>query len=59
MRRCAAARWQRANTAATPHNVDTVLVAGKVVKAGGRLVHADLRRTGKALRAIAARVTGR
>ena len=46
-------------TEAQPHNVDTVLVAGKVVKAGGRLVHADLRRTGRALRASAAALNAR
>jgi 5-methylthioadenosine/S-adenosylhomocysteine deaminase len=46
-------------TAAQPHNVDTVLVAGKVVKAGGRLVHADLRRTARALRATAAAISAR
>ncbi|MFE9644386.1 amidohydrolase family protein [Streptomyces sp. NPDC006365] len=46
-------------TAAQSHNVDTVLVAGKVVKAAGRLVHADLRRTARALRATAAAISGR
>ncbi|MEX3105522.1 MULTISPECIES: amidohydrolase family protein [unclassified Streptomyces] len=46
-------------TAAQLHNVDTVLVAGKVVKSGGRLVHADVRRTARALRETAAVVTGR
>ncbi|WP_075779870.1 amidohydrolase family protein [Streptomyces acidiscabies] len=46
-------------TAAQPHNVDTVLVAGRVVKSGGRLLHADVRRTARALRATAASVTGR
>ncbi|KND33129.1 amidohydrolase family protein [Streptomyces acidiscabies] len=45
--------------AAQPHNVDTVLVAGRVVKSGGRLLHADVRRTARALRATAAAVTGR
>ncbi|WP_216588720.1 amidohydrolase family protein [Streptomyces brasiliscabiei] len=46
-------------TAAQPHNVDTVLVAGRVVKADGRLVHADLRRTARNLRATAAAVSTR
>lgn len=46
-------------TAAQPHNVDTVLVAGRVVKCAGRLAHADLRRTARALRATAAAVTAR
>ncbi|MEV0640441.1 amidohydrolase family protein [Streptomyces sp. NPDC050619] len=46
-------------TEAQLHNVDTVLVAGRVVKAGGRLVHADLRRTARALRATAAAINGR
>ncbi|MGC9544181.1 hypothetical protein [Streptomyces sp. UG1] len=44
--------------AAHPHNVDTVLVAGKAMKVTGRrLVHADLRRTVRALRAIAAAIS--
>jgi 5-methylthioadenosine/S-adenosylhomocysteine deaminase len=45
-------------TAAQPHNVDTVLVAGRVVKAAGRLLHADLPSTAQNLRATAAAVTG-
>ena len=46
-------------TAAQPHNVDKVLVAGRVVKAKGRLLHADLRRTARALRATAAAISAR
>ncbi|WP_043666252.1 amidohydrolase family protein [Streptomyces xylophagus] len=45
-------------TAAHPHNVDTVLVAGRVVKAAGRLLHGDLARTARALRDTAATVAG-
>ncbi|MEU6379125.1 amidohydrolase family protein [Streptomyces sp. NPDC046909] len=45
-------------TAAHPHNVDTVLVAGQVVKTAGRLVHADLGRAAQDLRATAAAVVG-
>jgi cytosine/adenosine deaminase-related metal-dependent hydrolase len=41
-------------TAAHPGNVDTVLVAGRVVKHGGRLVHANLDHVTEALRASAA-----
>ncbi|GAA3784551.1 amidohydrolase family protein [Streptomyces phyllanthi] len=46
-------------TAAQPHNVDTVLVAGRVVKFAGRLVHADLRRTARSLRATAVAISAR
>jgi 5-methylthioadenosine/S-adenosylhomocysteine deaminase len=46
-------------TAAQPHNVDTVLVAGRIVKSKGRLVHADLRRTARALHATAAAIGAR
>ncbi|MEU1520368.1 amidohydrolase family protein [Streptomyces sp. NPDC005811] len=46
-------------TAAHPHNVDTVLVAGQVVKSGGRLVHADLGRVTRELRETARKVAGR
>ncbi|WP_416981037.1 amidohydrolase family protein [Streptomyces sp. T028] len=44
-------------TEAQPHNVDMVLVAGKLVKTKGRLIHADLRRTARALRATAAAIS--
>jgi cytosine/adenosine deaminase-related metal-dependent hydrolase len=40
-------------TAAQPGNVDTVLVAGRVVKRDGRLRHADLRHVVDAVRASA------
>jgi 5-methylthioadenosine/S-adenosylhomocysteine deaminase len=46
-------------TAAHPGNVDTVLIAGKVVKSGGHLLGADLTDITNALRATAAAVTGR
>jgi len=46
-------------TAANPGNVDTVLVAGRVVKAAGRLVHGDLAEAIHALRATASVVNGR
>jgi 5-methylthioadenosine/S-adenosylhomocysteine deaminase len=46
-------------TAANPSNVDTVLVAGQVVKADGRLIHTDLAKAIHALRATAAAVSGR
>ncbi|MBE8477357.1 MULTISPECIES: amidohydrolase family protein [Streptomyces] len=45
-------------TAAHPQNVDTVLVAGQVVKSEGRLVNGDLPRAARALRAAAAVVNG-
>lgn len=45
-------------TAAQPHNVDTVLVAGQVVKANGKLVHGDTAQAARALRATAAAVNG-
>lgn len=45
-------------TAAQPHNVDTVLVAGEVVKSAGRLVHGGLGRAARDLRALAPAVTG-
>jgi cytosine/adenosine deaminase-related metal-dependent hydrolase len=45
-------------TAAQPHNVDTVLVAGHILKAAGRLVHADLGQAVEALRATAVTVAG-
>ncbi|MFF0156906.1 amidohydrolase family protein [Streptomyces sp. NPDC005263] len=45
-------------TAAQPHNVDTVLVAGQIVKAAGRLVHADLGQAAEALRATSATIAG-
>ncbi|QOV36672.1 amidohydrolase family protein [Streptomyces ferrugineus] len=45
-------------TAAHPQNVDTVLVAGQVVKSDGRLTHGSLVRTADALRATAAAVGG-
>ncbi|WP_155060339.1 amidohydrolase family protein [Streptomyces blattellae] len=44
--------------AANPQNVDTVIVAGRLMKAAGRLVHADLRRTAQALRSTAAAISG-
>jgi 5-methylthioadenosine/S-adenosylhomocysteine deaminase len=44
-------------TAANPQNVDTVLVAGQVVKSEGRLVHGDLAQATQALRATAAAVS--
>ncbi|MEU0073841.1 amidohydrolase family protein [Streptomyces sp. NPDC006332] len=43
---------------ANPHNVDTVIVAGRVMKSAGRLLHADLRRTARALRSTAAAISG-
>ncbi|MFJ8112012.1 amidohydrolase family protein [Streptomyces sp. NPDC096132] len=43
-------------TAAHPHNVDTVLVAGQVVKSDSRLVRADLGRVAQDLRSTAAAV---
>ncbi|WP_416985975.1 amidohydrolase family protein [Streptomyces sp. T028] len=43
-------------TAAHPHNVDTVLVAGQVMKSDSRLVHADLGRVAQDLRSTAAAV---
>ena len=45
-------------TAAHPGNVDTVLVAGTVIKAAGRLVHADLAQASRSLRVTAAVVSG-
>ncbi|MDX3640827.1 amidohydrolase family protein [Streptomyces sp. MB09-02B] len=45
-------------TSAHPHNVDTVLVAGQVVKIDGRLVHADLGRVTRELRETALTVAG-
>nr|MDT0659773.1 amidohydrolase family protein [Micromonospora sp. DSM 115978] len=45
-------------TAAHPGNVDTVLVAGEVVKSGGRLVRDDLAQVTDAVRATAAAVNG-
>jgi 5-methylthioadenosine/S-adenosylhomocysteine deaminase len=45
-------------TAANPWNVDTVLVAGQIVKTAGRLVHGDIAQAVKALRATAAAVSG-
>lgn len=45
-------------TAAHPHNVDTVLVAGQVVKTAGRLLHADFGQVIQDLRATAAAVSG-
>ncbi|MEH0421459.1 amidohydrolase family protein [Streptomyces sp. B21-083] len=45
-------------TAAHPHNVDTVLVAGEVVKINGRLVHTDLGRVARELRETALKVAG-
>ncbi|MFJ8716166.1 amidohydrolase family protein [Streptomyces violaceus] len=45
-------------TAAQPHNVDTVLVAGQVVKSAGRLIHADLGQATRNLRATATAVAG-
>ncbi|MET8974905.1 amidohydrolase family protein [Streptomyces sp. NPDC004539] len=41
-------------TCAGPHNVDTVLVAGRVVKRAGRLVRGDLGPAVRELRALAA-----
>ncbi|MEJ3742774.1 amidohydrolase family protein [Actinomycetes bacterium KLBMP 9797] len=46
-------------TAANPANVDTVLVAGQIVKTGGRLVRGDLAEAAQAVRATAAAVNGR
>jgi cytosine/adenosine deaminase-related metal-dependent hydrolase len=43
-------------TAANPDNVDTVLVAGQVMKANGKLLHGDLTQAVRALRATAATV---
>jgi 5-methylthioadenosine/S-adenosylhomocysteine deaminase len=43
-------------TAAHPHNVDTVLVAGQVVKSNGGLVHTDLGRVARELRETALKV---
>lgn len=43
-------------TAANPGNVDTVLVAGHVVKAAGSLVHGDPAQAARALRATAAAI---
>lgn len=43
-------------TAAHPGNVDTVLVAGRVVKRDGRLLHADLGRAVEAARSSAERL---
>ncbi|WP_416981003.1 amidohydrolase family protein [Streptomyces sp. T028] len=43
-------------TAANADNVDTVLVAGQIVKAGGKLVHGDVAQAARALRATAAAV---
>ncbi|UUU19629.1 amidohydrolase family protein [Streptomyces sp. DSM 40750] len=43
-------------TAANPDNVDTVLVAGQVVKANGKLLHGDLTQAVRSLRATAATV---
>ncbi|WP_432192541.1 amidohydrolase family protein [Streptomyces sp. bgisy027] len=45
-------------TAAHPQNVDTVLVAGQVVKSAGRLVNGDLPQAAQALRDTAAAVSG-
>ncbi|MFF9810773.1 amidohydrolase family protein [Streptomyces coeruleorubidus] len=45
-------------TAAHPHNVDTVLVAGQVVKSNGGLVHTDLGRVARELRETALNVAG-
>ncbi|MEH0415952.1 amidohydrolase family protein [Streptomyces sp. B21-083] len=45
-------------TAAHPHNVDTVLVAGEVVKINGRLVHTGLGRVARELRETALKVAG-
>jgi 5-methylthioadenosine/S-adenosylhomocysteine deaminase len=45
-------------TAAGPSNVDTVIVAGQVVKADGQLIHTDVARATQALRATAAAVSG-
>ncbi|MET9685455.1 amidohydrolase family protein [Streptomyces coeruleorubidus] len=45
-------------TAAHPHNVDTVLVAGQVVKSNGGLVHTDLGRVARELRETALKVAG-
>lgn len=42
--------------AAQPHNVDTILVAGQVVKANGQLVHGNDAQAARALRATAAAV---
>lgn len=44
-------------TAAHPQNVDTVLVAGRVLKAAGRLVNGDLAQATQALRAAATAVS--
>ena len=43
---------------ASGKHVDTVLVAGQVVKTASRLVHADLGQAVQALRTTAATVTG-
>jgi cytosine/adenosine deaminase-related metal-dependent hydrolase len=43
---------------AQPHNVDTVLVAGRILKAAGRLVRDDLEQAAEAMRATAATVAG-
>ena len=45
-------------TAAHPHNVDTVLVAGQVVKSNGGLVDTDLGRVARELRETALKVAG-
>jgi len=45
-------------TAANPGNVDTVLVAGRIVKAAGLLAHRDLAHVVRSLRVTAAAVSG-
>ncbi|MFI7708071.1 amidohydrolase family protein [Nonomuraea sp. NPDC049480] len=46
-------------TAANPGNVETILVAGRIVKAAGSLVHGDLAQAVQALRTTAAAVNAR